>query len=417
MCFKSAATVLLALFHFLSIKAQDSLSVEHLHDLSYSFRIENGEITGEAKDFLDNLTNEGHIIMLGEYHGSARISEFTAALLPMLHANGFSYFAAEVGPHSARVLQECYRQNSGAGQGLFHLHNRYGFWEEDGYFNPPIPFFEYKEDVLFLDKAMSMGWQLFGIDQEYNYSGVMLLDRMYEALAENEQYNLQEPYRALRDRMSSLYEDDIAGNKKFSLEILDSEDLRNFCNEVADYGDNAQIAADFYRSMNIYALYARRRWYENNATRIAYQKQLLSRQLTSSGYRFDKDKLLVKMGGIHTSKGFSRLALYEVGSILQGLADYHGVKCYNFNFMSRFYEEEGQVKDALDSEESYIQRQRPLLDMGQPDEYVLIDLRPLIAAYQYYPRQYLYGEYIEDLVRRYDFLIITNTEVSPENNY
>lgn len=94
MCFKSAATVLLALFHFLSIKAQDSLSVEHLHDLSYSFRIENGEITGEAKDFLDSLTNEGHIIMLGEYHGSARISEFTAALLPMLHANGFSYFAA-----------------------------------------------------------------------------------------------------------------------------------------------------------------------------------------------------------------------------------------------------------------------------------------------------------------------------------
>jgi hypothetical protein len=297
------------------------------------------------------------------------------------------------------------------------LHNRYGFWEEDGYFNPPIPFFEYKEDVLFLDKAMSMGWQLFGIDQEYYYSGVMLLDRMYEALAENEQYNLQEPYRALRDRMSSLYEDDIAGNTKFSLEILDSEDLRNFCNEVADYGDNAQIAADFYRSMDIYALYARRRWYENNATRIAYQKQLLSRQLTSSGYRFDKDKLLVKMGGIHTSKGFSRLALYEVGSMLQGLADYHGVKCYNFNFISRFYEEEGQVKDALDSEESYIQRQRPLLDMGQPDEYVLIDLRPLIAAYQYYPRQYLYGEYIEDLMRRYDFLIITNTEVSPENNY
>src|SRR3712207_9532180 len=66
--------------------------------------------------------------------------------------------------------------------------------------------------------------------------------------------------------------------------------------------------------------------------------------------KFDlkKDKMLLKMGAVHTGRGFSDLSLFEIGNTLSELAAFHGNRSLHIVFGSRFYfAANGQEIDSL----------------------------------------------------------------------
>ena len=71
--------------------AQDSLSAKQLKPLTYAFDIVEGKLIGEGEVFLKQEMAKAQFTMLGEYHGSMRISEFTNAIIPVL--NNLNYKA------------------------------------------------------------------------------------------------------------------------------------------------------------------------------------------------------------------------------------------------------------------------------------------------------------------------------------
>lgn len=123
------------------------------------------------------------------------------------------------------------------------------------------------------------------------------------------------------------------------------------------------------------------------------------------------------MGGYHLSKGFSPLSLYEVGNTLNELAEYHGNSALNIGFMSRFYEEDSTLKDNSLSENRYFKNRKPLLQMGQKTEWVVIDLRKLRGGFFYYPQKFKLNTNIAELIQRYDLLVIPKTEIEGISNY
>jgi len=394
--------------------AQDSLTVKQLESLTYTFDVVDGKLTGEGKAFLENEMAKAQYTMIGEYHGSKRISEFTNAIIPVLDNLGCHTFALEVGPVTGEILNNASPDTETY---LREINNKYLFKEEDGYVGGPIPFFEAKEDAAFLGVAKEKGWNVFGIDQEFYFSFIMLVDRMYSQLPSDAKQNYMDSYNSIKTTLHQFYIDDENDKKAFSLSVQDSKLISDFLEQMSKTPENISIVEAFEKSIEIYALYAKRKWYENNATRITYMKSQLKEGLTRFNFDISKDKLLIKMGGYHLSKGFSPLSLYEVGNTLNELAAYHGNTALNIGFMSRYSKEGDKITDNYKSENTYFKARKDILQMGKKDKWVVIDLRPMVKGYFYYPQQFKLNPQLQKLVQRYDLLVIPKIEIESTPNY
>jgi len=395
------------------IKSQDSLTIDQLQPITYTFKIENGVLSGKGANFIKKELSNAQFTMLGEYHDSKRISEFTEALIPFLDSCGYKTLVTEVGPISGQILNTL---DGNIKEELHSLLNRYKV-EEENDINPPFPFFEHVEDAAFLSKAKDQNWTILGIDQEYVFCHQLLIDQMYQNLNINQKKSINNLYENVLDSIESYNQLEIKGLQKLSISIKESEIIRDFINQASINEINRDIADAFYASNHIYWLYANRQWYENNATRISYMKSQLRKQLEEHNFDIRRDKLLVKMGSYHLSRGFSPLALHEVGNTLSELASYHGNESLNIAFSLRYYNENGIIQDILDSDAEYRLRLKDLLKMGKKDEWVVIDLRPMIKGHFYGPVKFKFNKYVEDLVKRYDLLVIPMTDEDPTRNY
>lgn len=398
----------------IGLNAQDSLTVAQLEPITYTFNVADGQLTGKGKTFLDQELANAQFTMIGEYHGSKRISEFTNAIIPVLNKNDYKAMALEVGPIVGRILNSI---KGDAATDIKSIHNKYLTKESDEDIYTSFPFFDNKEDAAFLQTAKDYSWTVFGIDQEYYDSYVMLAEKMYNNLSKQAQKTHIELYNKTVSKLKQFYKDDLEDKQNLHVSLSKSKLYKEFISAMASESKNIEIIEALEKSSEIYLLNERKQWYENNAIRIKYMKSRLNDGLTKLNFNIAEDKLLIKMGGYHLSKGFSPLGLYEVGNTLNEIAEYHGNTALNIGFMSRFYLEEDIVKDNYKSDNIYYKNFKEIVQMGKKDEWIVIDLRRLIKGYFYYPKKYNLNKYIEDLVKRYDLLIIPKVEIAPTPNY
>jgi hypothetical protein len=119
--------------------------------------------------------------------------------------------------------------------------------------------------------------------------------------------------------------------------------------------------------------------------------------------------MLLKMGGVHTGRGFSPLSLFEMGNALSELAELNGNRSLHVNFTSRYYVDGGKEIDALDNSKGFLYRFQPLLQMAKKDEWTIIDLRPLREAV-FYHRKYEMDAVLLEWFRQHDIVIIPKLE-------
>jgi hypothetical protein len=406
--------IILALASFSILKAQDSLTVVQLESITYAFDVKDGKLTGKGKAFLEQELAQAQFTMIGEYHGSKRISEFTNAIIPVLDRHNYKTMALEVGPVVGGILNS-FKDNVAAD--LKSIHNKYYTKETDGTIYTSFPFFDTEEDAAFLQTAKDNSWNVFGIDQEYYDSYVMLADKMYNNLSEQAQKAHSELYMKTVSKLKKFYKDDADDKKNLHVAIAGSQLYNKFISVMASEAKNLEIIEALAKSSDIYMLNEQKKWYENNATRIRYMKSRLNAGLARLNFNVTTDKLLIKMGGYHLSKGFSPLGLYEVGNTLNEIAEYNGNTALNIGFISRYSMDKDTVVDNYESKNTYYKNHKQFLQMGKKDEWVVIDLRRLIKEYFYYPKKFSLNKQMVDLVQRYDLLIIPKMEVAGTPNF
>ncbi len=103
--------IILNLFSF-SLFAQKLTDENLVKDNSYYFEIVNNEAIGSGFNILRNQIENSQFIILGEEHYSAKVSEFTNAIVSTLAKNDFKYFACEIGPNSAEKITELIKKNN-----------------------------------------------------------------------------------------------------------------------------------------------------------------------------------------------------------------------------------------------------------------------------------------------------------------
>jgi len=398
-------------FQVVSVQSQDSLTTEMAQEFSYSFTIDNGKLSGEGVQFITKESANSQYTLIGEYHGSKRISEFTEVLIPVLNDNGYRHFALEIGPVSANKLMHWTTDSKNVEEKLFEFNSRYNYIE--GRFTA-IPFFTNKEDAVFLQKAADNEWEIFGLDQEFYFAFEMLLDEIYSNIDSKSKELYQESFQVAKDSLLVLIDDDINEKRRLPAEVHQSVEVQGFLNKMKMFPANKKIVNAFNKSIEIYKMNSDRKWRQNNEERALYMKTNLRKSMEASEFDFQKDKMLVKMGAYHNSRGQSPMEVFDVGNTLSELAEFYGNQSLHIAFSSRFYMEEGSEKDVLIDEPKH--SYNVFNALGKKDSWVVIDLREIQHGMYYYPVKYKVTKEIEDLIRRYDLLVIPPIETDPTPN-
>jgi hypothetical protein len=389
-----------------------------LADVTYHFDVLPTGLTGAGAELLAREAGRNQFFIIGEYHGSSRISEFTQAMIPVLHDAGYRHFGLEVGPVSAAILGELSSDPAATTRKLRDFNTRYLRSRGERDFTP-IPFFSTVEDAAFLAQAAMRRWSLIGLDQEFSFSHLPLIERMYRNLPAGRQSALRAQYDQAVDAFEVIYRDDAARTRNAAIAISESAAIQAFLDEASeDTPTNAAIAVALRTTTEIYRNNANtiRKYYLANDTRVQYMKANLAAGFAATRFDQTRDKMLLKMGAVHTGRGFSPLSLFEIGNTLSELAAVNGNASVHLYFMPPHYVEDGREVDALADPDGFDQRFKALLQMGRRDQWTVIDLRPLREAV-FYHRRFEVDEVVRDIWKNHDLVVIPKLDPTPTPNY
>ena len=273
-------------------------------------------LAGPGGDRLRQELKQAQFIAVGEDHGLADAPELTAALA--VEAGRIKgaplYHAVEVGPHTTRTVAAELKQG-----GLAALDRMM-----EG--KPALmPFLSNVDDAR-LAMPFARSGRLWGIDQEFIGSLPVICDLL---ISRTSDVRAQRQLREWADRdLASLP----AG--QFDKAVLTATDLAEFeALRPAFKGDALanRILDDLIASARVYQYNNVERYMENNEERSALMRgYFLEHYNAVKGAR---PRVIFKMGAYHLGRGTTPTALFDIGSLLPGLAAANGKRSLHVLFM------------------------------------------------------------------------------------
>lgn len=326
--------------------------------------------TFDGGDTLLAALEQAHFVALGELHNRVRLGELTESLLHILEPHGFSNFAIETGPYSARKLQQLVRS------GKPEVSEFYTQYSSRLYDLIPIPFFKGKSDVQFLSAADSLGYELWGLDQEFYFSYTYLIDELArlagESLSDEQQKLQRKLIRRLYwlDRRNQLAET-IGSSFQRSCRLKQDENLEAYLLsfENTDHTDILQILKAFNTTLEIYCLAEQGK--SSEPLRINYFKENFDKNFEAALAENPEPKVFLKMGSFHMGRQRSPINLYDIGNHVHQLAESKGQSSVHIYYLNRFLEgKDMKGRRGWEGSERFI-------SVGDREKWALIDLRPL----------------------------------------
>lgn len=393
---------------------KDSFSLNYLKQFAYPLEIKNDALCGEGWEVLKASLSHAQFMVLGEYHGSSTTAHFTRAILPELRKKDFNHFAVEVGPHSASILEEMATPPSATLENLHQFYSKY-FIKKD--YDIPIPFFDGVEDAAFLAEAKKQGYDLWGLDQEYYSSAIMLGDRLLDLKKGTPKYGeIKAAKLAYDSTFLAAHTRDASHEEGFRMfkVLLESPEVNHYFSFFESDSTGQAIIQALKKSWDIYDRNDYRGGY-SHGHRIAYMRQNFLKNYQSATE--DLPKVFIKTGAFHAGKSYAG-SVYDVGNLAYELAQVNGTNCINIRCQYRYYEEDAKVTD--ESENAYISAQKTFQQLGRKDEYVLVDLRPIarqMKALKLKLPNDVGFHHLKYMVENFDFLLLNPLDREVVLNY
>jgi hypothetical protein len=330
---------------------------------------------------------------LGELHNRIQLGELTQTLLNHLKPHGYNHFAIETGPYSARKLEQLIQTGKPS---VSEFYDEYS----SGLFDfVPIPFFTGESDLNFLVAADSLGYELWGLDQEFYYSFSYLTDE----LAFINKSRLTTEQKKLLDQVSSkLYwwkrRAKIFSGFDMSCRLQEYEPLSAYLESFEDIENEPtnQILKAIDATLEIYCLAEQNK--ASSRVRIRYFKENFNAYYREASDEHQEPKVFMKIGSFHAGRQQSPLGIFDIGNHIHQLADTLSQKSVHIRYLNRFYKGDDMLEEkGWESSSSFI-------SVGRQDEWALVDLRPLRKRIE---EGTLQGtEFEKREIINYDFIII-----------
>ncbi len=365
------------------------------------FDIHDGNIIGA--DSLLAALEQAHFVALGELHNRIRLGELTEALLRTLEPHGFNYFAIENGPYSAKKLQQLIREGK---DDISAFYSAYSSWL---YNIIPIPFFTGETDLAFLATADSLGFELWGLDQEYYFSYAYLIDELADLAGKSLARDQQNLHKKLKRRVNRLdrrnqFRELFISSFARSCRLKNDADFQAYLASFAHFDDPdiQLIRGALQKTVEIYCMAERGQ--ASEPVRINYFKENFNRNFEAAREINPEPKVFLKMGSFHMGRNRSPLNLYDIGNHVAQLAESKSQSSVHIYYLNRFFDGR-DVKGSRGWEGS-----ERFLSIGHKEKWALIDLRPLREQLS---KKTLRGSSFEiQTIQNYDFIII-----APEDDW
>lgn len=365
------------------------------------FDIHDGAFIGA--DSLIASLEQAHFVALGELHNRTRLGELTEALLHTLEPHGFNHFAVETGPYSARKLQKLIRE------GKPEVSAFYATYSSRLYDIIPIPFFNGQTDLHFLSAADSLGYELWGMDQEFYFSYAYLIDELAALAGQSITRSQLRLHRKLMRKVSRLdrrnqFRELFISSFHRSCRLNNDADFQDYLQSFAssDDPDIQKISKALQKTMEIYCM--AEKGHASEPVRINYFKENFNRNFEESLRANQEPKVFLKMGSFHMGRQRSPLNLYDIGNHIHQLAESLSQSSVHIYYLNRFFEgKDMKGQRGWESSERF-------LNLGDREKWALTDLRPLRERLL---NGTLHGNDWEvRVIQNYDFIII-----APEDDW
>ena len=276
-----------------------------------------GRLQGPGGDRLRAALADVQFIAVGEDHGFAGAPHLAAALAAEAQAvagAGPLFHAVEVGPHTGRWASALL-----AGGGVAALD---GAMDGRPY---AMPFLANAEDAA-LARPFAAAGRLWGIDQEFVAAPAVLFDLLQARTTDV----------ALRAQLTVLRDADRAAlvEGRFGDMLMSTMSPAGFEQLSAGFADDAEaraMIAALAESAHIYQLNTAGRYIENNETRgRLMQAAFLDAWRSASPAR---PRVLFKLGLYHLGRGTTPTGIYDLGSLLPGLAAAQGQRSLHIAYV------------------------------------------------------------------------------------
>jgi hypothetical protein len=280
-----------------------------------------GGLSGRGGERLRSELGEAQFVALGEDHGFADAPLLARALAAeMRNMKQPVFHAAEVGPFTAKWLQQQFA-NKPTSDGLRSIA---AAMKGKGL---AMPFTSNVEDSMLAADFFDIGGRsrLWGIDQEFMGAPMILLDGLAGRASDP----------AIRKTLTDISDADRAALSKLAfgdawLGKVQHNDLEAIASRFGNDREALSLIKTFAESAEIYQL--------NNQG--AYQASNEFRSALMQGYFLDKYRkagpaphVLLKMGAYHLGRGTTPVGIYDLGSILPGLAAANGKRSLHIAYI------------------------------------------------------------------------------------
>lgn len=341
--------------------AQVELTSEMMEEYAFRFSIDEENILSkEAQEKWISYIGDNQFVGLAEIHRSVQKGIFTDAILGVLKEKGFDNFALEVGPNSANILSE-FSNSDNFNEEIRTINRHYGRRNK-----PPIPFVNKKQDAVFMQKAFDLGYNIWGLDQEYIYAAEMLLDRLYglqETPTNSQKTNYEDAKKLIR---KYRFRNKVRGTY-LSCWYQSNQIINTSLDALGGTPETDKIISDLRESWDIYCKSAT--GVGSNQQRANYMKQNFESYYSSQ--EESKPKVFLKLGNIHLTRGISPFRVDDLGKFLTEKAEENETGFLSIRQMVAYRNGKSLIgKPGWESVGMF-------LELGKKDEWTVVDLRPL----------------------------------------
>ena len=348
--------------------SQDEITTNDFKDhtiyfnLSKDHQFKGGKIYNKLKQ----ITKNAQFIGIAEVHQSQQLSYFTSGFLELLSEQCFNNFALELGPYSAKILQEISSNPNETQININKLNRLYG---ENKFPKVPLIFVDKVEDAKFIKTASSLGYDFWGLDQEYYFSYEMHLDKLYNQY-DNKTTEFIQRYNASKQVLdNAMQNNNLPEGVTPNCWLKDNEVLNAFFAKF----DNNESAVKYINTLKTsIGIYCKQETASGgNQDRANYMKSNFMAKYNQMLEKEIMPKVLLKFGSVHLTHSTSQLGVNDIGEFLSDKAKANNTEFLSFFYLPRYK----NGKDLINSDG--FKDLSVVLSLGKINKWALVDLRPI----------------------------------------
>ncbi|KFC19559.1 hypothetical protein [Chryseobacterium sp. FH1] len=363
--------------------SQDSLITKIARQNMMTFSVKNHSFEGKGWDTIVSKVQKSDYILIGEDHFTNEIPFFFSALTNKVK---FDNFFCEVDPYTAKIIESKIRNLPDK-----KLRN----YVTD--FGNVFSFYAFDPEFELLKKLVSSKTSIHGTDQI-----LLVADRLVcnELKLKTKNAKARKIFENIETKSKSYFAEFLKDqNKPFFMKTVEFENeiekllLLNLSQEEKEKVEALQLSARIYKGEDSHHL------------RI----QLMKSNLMKVYPEWKDKKNLFKFGANHLAKGESLMKIYDIGNLVNNVADSRFQKSLHIMIIGKSGTQaspfQGFPEQMVDENSGSFKTLKPFFDRITSDEWFCFDMHPLRTALEN-KKLIIKDVKLIRIINGYDYLVV-----------